>query len=95
MDTKVGEDKPMSSVIEFTFSDQDTDTEFIVLCNGKRLLIHLSADNFSESPSLKSQYLFFLRVAEEFELEGHTVDDFYDWILEPFLPLLHSFPPLG
>lgn len=60
MDTQVGESKPTYSVIEFTFSDHDTETEFIVLCNGKRLLIHLSADNFSESPSLKNKYLFFL-----------------------------------
>ena len=35
-----------------------------------------------------------LSVIEEFELEGYTADDFYDWVLEPFLPLLHRIPPL-
>lgn len=64
------------------------------MCNGKRLFIHLFADNFSESPSLKDQYLFFLKVANEFELEGHTVDDFYDWVIKPFLLLLRAITPI-
>lgn len=86
---------PSFTVIEFTFSDEETDTEFIILCNGKRLIVRLFEDNFSESPRLKGQYLFFLRVAEEFELEGQTVEDFYDWVVEPFLPMLRAIPPLA
>ena len=88
---------PMYTVTNFTFCDEDTDTEFTVMCNGKRLFIRLSADNFSESPSLKGQYLFYLKVADESELDGHTVDDFYDfydWVIKPFLPLLRAIPPL-
>ncbi|SPO02506.1 uncharacterized protein DNG_05179 [Cephalotrichum gorgonifer] len=79
MAPRVGDGNPMYAVIEFTFSDEDTDSEFIVMRSGKRFIIRLFADNFSESPSLKDRDLFFLRVADEFELEGLTVDDFYDW----------------
>ncbi len=50
--------------------------------------IRLSADNLSESPSLKDQYLFYLAVADEYELDSHTVDNFYSWVIKPFLPLL-------
>lgn len=32
-------------------------------------------------------------MAEEFELDGYTIDDFYEWILEPFLPLLRGITP--
>lgn len=51
---------PRYEVTEFTFSDQNTDSEFIVMCSGKRLVIRLFADHLSESPHLKEQYLFFL-----------------------------------
>ncbi|KAL3588220.1 hypothetical protein FPOAC2_14119 [Fusarium poae] len=62
------------------------------MCNAKCFVIHLSADNFSESPKLKERYLFFLKVAEEFELDGVTVEDFWDWIVEPLLPLFGKSP---
>ncbi|KAI1370112.1 hypothetical protein F4677DRAFT_439270 [Hypoxylon crocopeplum] len=65
------------------------------MCNGKRLVIRLFAEFFDESPQLKERYLFFLRVAEEFEIDGLTVDDFYDWVIEPFLPLLRDLPSLN
>lgn len=74
---RVGDGKAMYTVTEFILSDRDTETEFIVMCNGKRLLMRLSANNISESHSLKDQYLSFLRVTEGFELEGYTADDFY------------------
>ncbi|OTA98144.1 hypothetical protein M426DRAFT_326226 [Hypoxylon sp. CI-4A] len=83
---------PYYSVIEFSFSEHDTDAELRVLCNGTRIHIYLSEENFAESPQLKEKYLFYLRVAEEFELDGVTVEDFYDWIMEPFLSLLRSIP---
>lgn len=94
MDPPAADGWPLYTVTNFTFCDHDTDTEFTVMCNGKRLFIRLSADNFSESPPLKDKYLFFLEVADEFELEGHTVDDFYDWVVKPFLPILRAIPPL-
>ncbi|KAF5538612.1 kinase subdomain-containing protein [Fusarium napiforme] len=62
------------------------------MCKDKRFVINLSADNFSESPKLKERYLFFLQVAEEFELDGVTVEDFWDWIVDPLLPIFWELP---
>ncbi|KAF4436826.1 kinase subdomain-containing [Fusarium acutatum] len=83
---------PAWSVIQFTFSDRNTDSEQVVMCNNKRFIISLSADTFSESPKLKERYLFFLQVAEEFELDGVTVEDFWDWIVDPLLPIFRGQP---
>ena len=46
---QIGGDMPMYAVADFTFSDEDTDTEFTVMYNGKRFLIRLFADSFSGS----------------------------------------------
>ncbi|EGY23841.1 hypothetical protein VDGD_05279 [Verticillium dahliae] len=89
-DPGADEDAPRYEVTEFTFSDHNTDSEFVVMCNGSRLVIRLLEDHFSDSSQLKEQYLFFLKVAEEGELDGQTVDDFQDWVIEPFLPVLRS-----
>ncbi|KAF5608146.1 kinase subdomain-containing protein [Fusarium pseudoanthophilum] len=83
---------PAWSVILFTFSDRDTDSELVVICNDKCFVIHLSADTFSKAPKLKERYLFFLQVAEEFELDGVTVEDFWDWIVDPLLPIFRELP---
>ncbi|WZH48509.1 Protein kinase domain-containing protein [Fusarium acuminatum] len=83
---------PAWSVILFTFSDRDTDSELVVMCNDKCFVIRLSADNLSKSPELKERYLFFLQVAEEFELDGVTVEDFWDWIVDPLLPIFRKLP---
>lgn len=58
-------------------------------------IIRLFADSFDESPQVKERYLSFLQVAEEFEIDGFTVEDFYDWVVEPFLPLLRNLSPLN
>ncbi|SCN63870.1 uncharacterized protein FFB20_00087 [Fusarium fujikuroi] len=76
---------PAWSVIQFTFSDRNSDSELAVMCNNKRFIIHLSVDTFSESPKLKDRYLFFLQVAEEFELDS-------DWIVDPLLPIFRELP---
>ncbi|PNP80432.1 hypothetical protein FNYG_06031 [Fusarium nygamai] len=83
---------PAWSVIQFTFSDRNTDSELVVMCNDKCFVICLSADTFSKSPKLKERYLFFLQVAEEFELDGVTVEDFWDWIVDPLLPIFEELP---
>ncbi|KAI1167529.1 hypothetical protein F5B18DRAFT_602066 [Nemania serpens] len=88
-------DVPPHAITQFTFSDQNTESELVVMCNGKRLVIHLFADSFDDSPLLKQRYLFFLRVAEEYEIDGFTVEDFYDWAIEPFFPFLRNLPPLA
>ncbi|KAM0415644.1 hypothetical protein ACHAPT_013416 [Fusarium lateritium] len=33
-----------------------------------------------------------MELAEEFELDGVTVEDFWDWIVEPLLPLFRQLP---
>ncbi|KAF4427973.1 Serine/threonine-protein kinase PKH1, partial [Fusarium austroafricanum] len=83
---------PVWSEVRFTFSDRNTDSELAVMCNAKLFIIRLSADNLSESPKLRACYLFFLKVAEEFELDGVTVKDFWDWIIGPLLPIFRKLP---
>ncbi|KAM3552958.1 hypothetical protein MY1884_006927 [Beauveria asiatica] len=79
---------PPWSVIEFTFSNIDADAELVVMCNHVRFVIHASENGFTSSPQLREKYLFFLEVAENYEFDGCTVEDFYDWALEPLLPVL-------
>lgn len=62
------------------------------MCNDKCFVIRLSAETFSESPNLKERYLFFLQVADEFEMDGVTVEDSWDWIVEPLLPIFRQLP---
>ncbi|KAF5010164.1 hypothetical protein FDECE_3657 [Fusarium decemcellulare] len=93
--TPIGEPEPAAwRVIEFMFSNRDTDSELVVMCKGKRFIIFLFAENFSASSQLKEKYLFFLQVAEEFELDGFTVEDFYFWAVEPFFPIFQKLPVL-
>ncbi|OPB41342.1 hypothetical protein A0O28_0080600 [Trichoderma guizhouense] len=84
---------PFWSVLEFTSSDQSTDSEFIIMCHKHRFILHLSVEQFAASPQLREKYLFFLDVAEHFELDGYTVDDFYDWVAEPMLPIFRELSP--
>ncbi|OAR02395.1 hypothetical protein LLEC1_02527 [Akanthomyces lecanii] len=84
---------PPWSVIEFTFSNLDTDAELVVMCNHVRFVIHATETAFASSPQLREKYLFFLHVAENYEVDGYTVDDFYDWALEPLLPVLCEQTP--
>ncbi|KAF5971648.1 cocaine esterase [Fusarium bulbicola] len=85
---------PPWSVLEFTFSSQDTDTEFVVMCNYRQFIISASADSFSKSAALRNKYLFFLKVADNYELDGYTLEDFYDWIVEPLLPEFRELPEI-
>ena len=73
------EERPSYSVVDFVFSDHDTESELTVMCNGTtRFHITLSASNFEEEPSMKETYIHYLQVAEAFELDGMTVEDIYD-----------------
>ena len=85
---------PLWSMLEFTFSSENTDARMVALCNRRRVVTYLFAENLVQSPSLKQKYLFFLKVAEEFELDGYTIEDFYDWIAEPLLPVFHRLGAL-
>jgi hypothetical protein len=90
-----GEDfpAPLWSMLEFDFNIYDEHAKMAALCNGRRVIVHLSGDNFA-SPSHKEKYSFFLQVAENFELEDYTVEDFYDWIAEPLLPFFEKLSEL-
>ena len=85
---------PAWSVLMFTFSDRNTDSELVVMCKKRRFIIRMFADNFVHSSVLRDRYLFFLEVAENFELDGYTVEDFYDWIVEPLLPIFGQLPEI-
>ncbi|KAM5354940.1 hypothetical protein ACJ41O_001586 [Fusarium nematophilum] len=82
---------PPWNVIEFTFSKTDNDSELVVMCNGRCFIIQLFADTLSES--LRDQYLFVLRVAENYELGGLNLQDFWDWAVEPLIPLFRAVTP--
>ncbi|KAF2275273.1 uncharacterized protein EI97DRAFT_434489 [Westerdykella ornata] len=85
---------PRHSVIDFTFNDSNTNSDLNVLCNGKQIHISLSADCFNESPSIQRTYLHYLQVMAAFEFDDLTEEDFYDWVLTPFFPILSQLPPL-
>lgn len=84
---------PFWSVLEFTYSDRSTDSEFVMMCHKHRFFVRLSVEQFVPSPQLREKYLFFLDVAEHFELDGYTVDDFYDWVADPMLPIFRELSP--
>ncbi|KAF5556888.1 hypothetical protein FMEXI_941 [Fusarium mexicanum] len=85
---------PPWSVLEFTLSNKGTDTEFVIMCNYRQFHISASADSFSQSPALRNKYLFFLKVADNYELDGYTLEDFYDWIIEPLIPGFRQLPEI-
>ncbi|PWI66191.1 hypothetical protein PCL_05409 [Purpureocillium lilacinum] len=85
---------PPWTLVEFTCSDKDTDVEFIISCSRTFFSLTSTAANFSDSPLLEQQYLFFVEVARNVELDGCTIEDFYDWAVEPLLPVLRSMPPI-
>jgi hypothetical protein len=70
------------TVNNFTFSVNDTDSSLTVIFCGIRMYIDIFATNLELSPKRLSEYLHFLKVADACELDGITVEDFYDWALE-------------
>ncbi|KAH9890800.1 hypothetical protein F4778DRAFT_752271 [Xylariomycetidae sp. FL2044] len=83
---------PRYGVIQFFFGGGDTESRLTIMYRGRQLYIHLFEENFAASPQLREKYLFYLQVAEDDELDGVTVEDVYDWIMEPFFPMLRDFP---
>ncbi|PGH23711.1 hypothetical protein AJ80_02317 [Polytolypa hystricis UAMH7299] len=74
--------------------DKEKESKLIVRCRGKCFHITLSPRNFHESPDILNKYLHFAEVAEaDGDLEGLTIDDFQDWALQPFLPVLRNTEP--
>jgi len=70
------------TVSSFMFSSLDTDSTLTVMFCGLRMYIDIVAVNLQKSPSRLDEYIHFLKVADACELDGLTVEDFYDWIFE-------------
>lgn len=83
---------PLWSMLEFHFNPGQARARLSVLCNRRRVDIHLSREAFS--PSHREEYLFWLEVAEAIELDEYTVEDVYDWIAKPVLPLFEELGQL-
>jgi hypothetical protein len=77
-----GIDPQPYTVSSFTFSDRDTDSSLTVMFCGLRMYVDIFAVNLQRSSKRLDEYLHFLKVADAYELDGLTVDDFYDWVLE-------------
>lgn len=71
------------------------------MCKGKRFIVIMCADSFKDSPAILQEYVKFLNIVEDdFEGantsdEGLTIDDFYDWVMEPFHAILEDLPPVS
>ncbi|KAI2613570.1 uncharacterized protein GGS25DRAFT_467739 [Hypoxylon fragiforme] len=79
---------PNWGVIEFIPSAGHTSVQLIIIYRGTRLHIYLFEEAFFESPQLREKYLLYVK-----EYSDEKVDrSFWNWIVEPFYPLLRNFP---
>ncbi|VUC28462.1 unnamed protein product [Clonostachys rosea] len=81
---------PLWEMLEFTFSLEHEDVRLVTVCNKRRVIIDVEANDLYLSPRILEQYRFFLQVAEEVELDGCTIEDFHDWLAEPLLPIFQK-----
>lgn len=79
-------DPPTATVARVMFSDRNTDSNLVIMFNAMRLHVDIRASNLEKSPRILNEYLHYLKVLEAFELDGLTVDDFEDWVMEACLP---------
>jgi len=70
------------TVSSFTFSTCDTDSSLTVRFCGLRMYVNIFAANLQKSAKRLNGYLHFLKVADAYEPDGLTVEDFYDCVLE-------------
>jgi hypothetical protein len=70
------------TVSSFMFSSLDTDSTLTVMFCGLRMYIDIAAVNLQNSAQKLDEYIRFLKVADAYELDGLTVEDFYHWIFE-------------
>lgn len=77
---------PTATVTSFHFG-VNTDSDLVIMLDGMRLHVNIRERNLEKSQKILSEYLHYLDVAEAFgELDGITVEDFYDWVLEACTP---------
>nr|KMM73307.1 hypothetical protein CPAG_09596 [Coccidioides posadasii RMSCC 3488] len=84
---------PLLSVAECWFDPNKKELKMIVRCKGKCFHIFLSPDYFHDSPDILEKYLQFAETEVDGDLDNLTIDDFQDWALEPFLPVLQDTEP--
>ena len=82
---------PRWGVIDFTFVKAESCARFAVMCDYTCYVIQLRTYTLRPSRLLLERFKFFLEVAEKIEVEGYTVDDFYDWAVQPLLPILREY----
>ena len=70
------------TVNSFTFSDRDTNFSLTAMFCGLRIYVDIFAGNLQRSTKRPDEYLQFLKVADAHELDGLTIEDPYDWVLE-------------
>ncbi|KAM5433811.1 hypothetical protein MferCBS31731_006951 [Microsporum ferrugineum] len=87
---------PRFSITEFWFDAPRKESRMTVRCKGRCYYIVLLPDHFRDSPTILEQYLRFAEVAEaDNGPDGLTIDDFQDWVIEPFLLLFRDAEPLA
>lgn len=83
----------------FSVNEHDNDSQLEVRRHGKCFYITMAAENFTDAPPIKQQYLSYL-AAERSGMtddgsmaEDYHEEDLYAWALEPCLPLFESLAP--
>lgn len=83
--------QPQWRVVEFTCPNNN-DAELIIAYQSKFFVLRSTSANFSDSPQVKERYLRLLHAAKTLPMDGYTVEDFYNWAIEPLLCVLRNLP---
>lgn len=73
-----GMDSEPYTVSSFAFSDRDTNVSSTVMFCGLRSCVDIFALNLQRSTKRLDEYLHFLKVADAYEMDGMTTQDFCD-----------------
>ncbi|KAE9376600.1 hypothetical protein N431DRAFT_435874 [Stipitochalara longipes BDJ] len=102
MDEDVEDDemfRPKYFVNTFTFGRHDDDCQLEVRRYGKCFYITMALENFVDSPAIKQQYLDYLAAERSDTTDDHNIledyspEDFYEWALQPCVPLFETLAP--
>lgn len=87
--------RPRYHIVSHITSIDDDDCEFTVRSNGRLFYIHISTSYFRNSPAIMAQYLIYLEVLRsgEEEINGVLDSDVYEWVMQPFAPLIAELAP--
>lgn len=86
----------LGEVIDFAFSEQETESSLVILYHGVRIYINISMEHLRQSPSTVSQYEQYLDIANHpTDIGNLTIEDFFAWILRGCAPQLTKlFTPI-